>query len=325
MTMDFPKALLLILSGTVFFSPVPSALAQAYPNKPVIIYCGYPAGASTDLTTRGLADGAEKILGVPFVVETKTGGGATVAAALVASKMPDGYTLGTISTGALTVRPHMLKVAYNPLKDFTVLMQYSRYIGGICVLNDFPAKTIEEFVAYAKDHPGLSYGSPGMFSQQHLGVELFAQAKGLKFKHVPTKGGIEAITQLLGKHTDFLAGGGQHVTYVRQGAFRLLVQLNADKRDPKFPGVPVLKEIGCPDAPSLGFIVVGPRGMPEDVCKKLGENFKKIADGPAFQKILENFDIPYDYKDQAQLAKDIPAEYEWFRVFLEKFGAQKTN
>jgi len=90
MTMRFPKVLLLILSGVVLSSQVPSALAQPYPNKPVIIYCGYPAGASTDLTTRGLTDGAEKILGVPFVVETKTGGGATVAAALVASKMPDG-------------------------------------------------------------------------------------------------------------------------------------------------------------------------------------------------------------------------------------------
>ncbi len=323
--MRLQRAFLFVLTGVAFYNLPSSASAQSYPNKPVTIYCGYPAGASTDLTTRGLTEGAEKILGVPFVVETKTGGGATVAAALVASKAPDGYTLGTISTGALTLRPHMLKVAYNPLKDFTVLMQYSRYIGGICVLNDFPAKTIEEFVAYAKMHPGLSYGSPGMFSQQHLGVELFAQARGLKFKHVPTKGGIEAITQLLGKHTDFLAGGGQHLTYVRQGAFRLLVQLNAEKRDPKFPDVPMLKEIGCPDAPALGFIVVGPKGIPENVCKKVSETFKKIADGPAFQKILESFDIPYDYKDQAQMAKDIPAEYEWFKVFLEKFGAPKSS
>ncbi len=297
----------------------------AYPDKPITIYCGYAAGASTDVTTRALADGAEKLLGQPVIVESKPGGGATVAASLVASKKPDGYTLAVISTGALTVRPHLVKLPYNPMKDFTLIMQYSRYIGGLCVLSESPIKTIDEFVTYAKAHPGLSYGSPGMYTQQHLATELFRECKGLVFKHVPTKGGAEANTALLGKHTDFVAGAGQHMNYLKQGTFRMLVVYNTDKRDPNFPNVPTLKEIGCPDAPALGYIVVGPKGLPDAIAKKLGETFKQVADSPTFQKVLTNFDLPYDYKDQKRLEKDVPLENDMIKNSLPKIGAKKEG
>ncbi len=310
-----------VLLGLAFSA---SALAE-YPDKPITIYCGYAAGASTDVTARALADGAEKLLKVPVIVESKPGGGATVAASLVASKKPDGYTLAVISTGALTVRPHLIKLPYNPMKDFTLIMQYSRYIGGLCVLSESPIKTIDDFVAYAKTHPGLSYGSPGMYTQQHLATELFRECKGLVFKHVPTKGGAEANTALLGKHTDFVAGAGQHMNYLKQGTFRMLVVYNTDKRDPNFPNVPTLKEIGCPDAPALGYIVVGPKGLPEAVSKKLGETFKKVVEAPAFQKVLTNFDLPFDYKDKKQMEKDVPVENEMIKNSLTKIGAKKEG
>jgi len=314
--------LVALLSFFVLPSP---GFSQDYPTKPITIYCGYAAGASTDVSARALAEGAEKMLGVPVVVESKPGGGATVAAALVASKKPDGYTLGVISTGALTVRPHLLKLSYNPLTDFTLIMQYSVYIGGLCVLKESPLKTIDDFISYAKSHPGLSYGSPGMYTQQHLATELFRECKGLTFKHVPTKGGAEANTALLGKHTDFVAGAGQHISFLKQGIFRLLVVYNTDQRDPNFPNVPTLKEIGCPDAPALGYIVVGPKGMPPAMSKKLDETFKKVAETPTFQKVLTNFDLPYDYKSQGELEKSVPLEYEAFKTSLQKLGAKNEG
>ena len=314
--------LIVLLSFLVLPSP---GFSQDYPNKPITLYCGYAAGASTDVTARALAEGAEKLLGVPVVVESKPGGGATVAAGLVASKKPDGYTLGVISTGALTVRPHLLKLSYNPLKDFTLIMQYSVYIGGLCVLSESPLKTLDDFIAYAKAHPGLSYGSPGMYTQQHLATELFRECKGLTFKHVPTKGGAEANTALLGKHTDFVAGAGQHISYLKQGMFRMLVVYNTDKRDPNFPNVPTLKEIGCPDAPALGYIVVGPKGMSPAMASKLDETFKKVGESPTFQKVLTNFDLPYDYKSRSELEKAVPLEYEAFKTSLQKVGAKKEE
>lgn len=194
-----------IASACLFGFP-PAALSQTYPVKPITMYCGFSAGATTDVTARALASGAEKILGVPVVIENRDGGGSTVCAAVVASKKPDGYNLGVISSSALTIRPYFAKMAFDPLKDFTLLMAYSEYIGGLCVLAESPLKTIDDFIAYAKAHPGLSYGSPGSYGGHHLSIELFADCKGLKFKHVPFKGGGAGQYGLDGKAPGFCGG-----------------------------------------------------------------------------------------------------------------------
>jgi len=315
-------AVLVLLVSLILPCPGP---AQDYPSKPITVYCGYEAGATTDLTARGLAAGLEKLLGVAVVVENKAGGGATVAAGLVASRKPDGYTLGVVSTGVITVRPHIFKVSYDPFKDFTLIAQYSRYIGGLCVLADSPLKTIDDFIAYAKSKPGLSYGSSGAYTQQHMAVELFSQCKGLNLKHVPYKGGAPANTALLGKHTDFVAGSGQHMQYVKQGVFRMLMIYNAEKRDPDYPNLPILRELGCPDAPALGYIVVAPKGLPEPAYQKLATSVKKVTDGEEFQKLLKHLDLPYDFKDGKEMEKGVAAEAAWYKEFLPKMGAKVIN
>jgi tripartite-type tricarboxylate transporter receptor subunit TctC len=313
-----------LASFVTLILPCPAS-AQDYPSRPITVYCGYEAGATTDLTARALGAGLEKLLGVPVVVENKAGGGATVAAGLVASRKPDGYTLGVVSTGVITVRPHIFKVSYDPFKDFTLIAQYSRYIGGLCVLNDSPLKTIEDFIAYAKSKPGLSYGSSGAYTQQHLAVELFSQCKGLNLKHVPYKGGAPANTALMGKHTDFVAGAGQHMQYVKQGVFRMLMIYNTDKRDPDYPDIPTLKELGCPDAPALGYILVAPKGLPEPVYEKLLTATRKIVEGAEYQKLLKHLDLPYDFKDGKTMEKDVAAESAWYKEFLAKMGAKVIN
>jgi tripartite-type tricarboxylate transporter receptor subunit TctC len=290
-----------------------------YPDKPITIYCGYGPGASTDVSSRALATGLEKMWGVPVVVENKPGGGTTVCAGLVASKKPDGYSLGVISEGALTASPHLQKLAFDPLKDFTFLAQYATYFGAFAVRSDSPWKTLDEFIAHAKANPGMSYTSTGMHTRQQISAELLAQCKGLTFRHVPTKGGTDASTMLMGGHADFSTGSSQ-IVYVRQGVFRLLLRVNAEKRHPDFPGVPTLKEIGCPDVPSAGLDVIAPKGLPPAISKKLGEAIRKVSLEPAFQKVLTSFDIPYDYLDQEGLEKKIRKEYEWFKDYLQKSG-----
>jgi tripartite-type tricarboxylate transporter receptor subunit TctC len=301
----------------------PAMTLGEYPSKPITIICSSGAGATTDITARALGAGVEKLLGVPVVVENRGGGAHTVGAALVASKKPDGYTLGVISAGAITVRPHLLSINYDALKDFTLINQFSRYIGGLCVMNESPIKNIQEFIAYAKSHPGLSFGSSGVYTQQHLAVELLGMCKGLTFKHVPYKSGAEANTSLIGKHTDFAAGSGQHIIYVKQGVFRMILLYNADKRDARYPNVPTLKELGCDDAPALGFITVAPKNLPPEIFKKLRGAFKKVADSPEFQKTLDAVDLPYDYLEGAELEKSLLAQYEWYKVFLKKVGVKK--
>ena len=308
----------------VFLLSLPySTSAQDYPTKSITLYCAYVAGATTDITTRALATGAEKLLGVPIMVENKPGGNSTVCASLLASKKPDGYTLAVVPTGVIAQLPQIYKVSYSPFNAFTPLLQYSRYIGGLCVLSESPIKTIDEFIAYAKSRPGLTYGSPGMYSQQHLAVDLFAQCKGQHLKHVPYKGGAEAITAFLGKHTDFIAGSGSHIPYVRQGAFRLLMVYNATKRDPSYPDIPISRELGCEDYPADGLMVAGPKGLPDPIVKKLKDAFKTVAESPEFQKLLVQINLPYDYKDGADIDKEAPANYEWFNAFYKKIGLIK--
>ena len=303
-----------------FLLSAPQAFAE-YPDKPITIYCGYGPGASTDVSARALATGLEKMWGVPVVVENKPGGGTTVCAGLVATKKPDGYSLGSISEGALATNPLTQKVSYDPLKDFTFLAQYATYFGSFVVRKDAPWKNIEEFIAHAKTHPGMSYTSTGLFTRQQISAELLAQCKGLTFRHVPTKGGTDASTMLMGGHADFSTGSSQ-IVYVRQGVFRLLVEVNREKRT--FPDVPTLTELGCPDVPPGGLDIVAPKGLPPAISKKLGEAIKKVAAEPAFQKVLTSFDVPYDYLDQEGLEKKIKEQYAWFKEYLQKSGL-KTN
>jgi tripartite-type tricarboxylate transporter receptor subunit TctC len=311
------------LTGVLLISFPAPAPAQDYPHKPITVYCGYAAGATTDLTARALAGNAEKILNVPVVVENKPGGSATVCAGLVASKPPDGYTLGILDMSALTTRPHLFKVAFNPLTDFTLILKYGLYVGGLCVLSASPIKTIDEFIAYAKAHPGLSYGASGQFSRGHLAMELFAKCKGLTFKHVPFKGGAPANTALLGKHLDFVGGSGGHIQYVKQGVFRMLMVFSMEKRDPHFPNIPAQKELGCEDVPPNSYLLIGPKGLPDPVYRKVRDAFKKASEEPNFQKLMEDLYLPYEYVGREELEKEIPAQFAWYKSFLEKMGVGK--
>ncbi len=300
----------------------PLAHGQAFPTKHITIYIGYAAGASTDLSARALGEGLNKLLGVPVTMENKPGAAAGVAAGMVARAAPDGYTLGVVSTGVISVRPHITKPPYDPLKDFTLIAQYARYIGALTVLADSPYKTVEDFITHAKANPGLSYSSPGQHTQQQLGTEVLRQCKGLEFRHVATKGGAEANALLIGKHVDFTAGAGQHMQFVRQGRMRMLALFNAEQRDPAYPAVPTLKEIGCQDAPALGYLVVAPKGLPPAVSVRLGEAVRRAVEAPEFQKALANLEIPYDYKDRQQLEKEIAEHSRFYKGLLENLGVK---
>jgi tripartite-type tricarboxylate transporter receptor subunit TctC len=297
--------------------------AGDYPTKTITLYCAYGAGGVADQYARALAEEAGKMLGVSVVVENKAGGAGTVCATLLANKEPDGYSLGIMASGVITIRPSLLTVDFDGYKDFTPVASFTHYNGGLCVNADSPIKNINEFIEYAKAHPGMPYSSSGTYIQQQLSVEVLAQCKGLTFKHVPFTGGMEDITALLGKHVDFLAGSGQHIRFTKDGKLRFLLLLNQDKRDPKFPEVPTLKELGCPDLPALKLIVVGPKKMPDSVVQKLEDTFKKASQTPTFQKVLEYLDMNYEFYGRKELEKLLPEEAQSTKAFLDKMGVKK--
>lgn len=316
----FSVAVFILLMGVSV-----SIQAQNFPNKPITIYCGYVAGATTDMVTRALASGAEKLLGVPVVVENKAGAASMVAAGLIATKKPDGYTMGIVSSDAIMRLPDLVKVGYDPMKDFTFIGQYAGYSGGLVVHSDSPLKTVEEFISYAKAHPGMTYGSNGPNIHQAMSIELLAQCKGLIFKQIPYQGGAEANTALLGKHVGFLCGAGSHLPYVQQGKFRLLMVFQTNTRDPNNPDVPTLKELGCPDVAPQTQIMIAPKGLTDEVYNKLADAFKTVADGDEFQKLLKQIKSPYNFKNRAQLEKDLASEYQFYKEYHRKTGTKTIN
>lgn len=316
----------IVVSGLFLFllSCPLQAFSQDFPSKPIIIYCGFSAGATTDLSARALADAGQKKLGVPVVVENKPGGGATVAATLLANQKPDGYTLAVISSSALDTRHMMLNVAYDPFKDFTYILSYSRYIGGICVKTDSPYKSIQDLIEAARKNPGaLTYSSSGTGATQQLAVEFLAKQAKVKFKHVPFKGGAPASTALIGGHVDFTAGAGIHRTYAKQGVFRMLaLTISSGKKDPEFPDVPTLEELGYKDVPAAIYVLLGPRGLPDPIFKKLEASFRQGVYSPEFQNILKNLAIPFDFKDRKQLEAEIPENYKFYAELLKEIGVK---
>jgi len=302
------------------------AFSQDFPTKPITIYCGFEAGATTDLTARALAEAGQKILGVPVVVENKAGGGATVAATLLASKKPDGYTLAVLSSSALDTRHLMLNVPYDPFKDFTYILAYANYIGGICVKKESPIKTLNDLVEHARKNPGVvSYSSSGIGATQQLAVEFLAKQTKVSFKHVPFKGGAPACTALIGGHVDFTAGAGIHLNYVKQDIFRMLAVTISDKRDPDFPDIPTLTDLGYKDVPPALYVLLAPKGLPDPIFNKLERAFRQAAHSSEFKKVLNNLSVPFHFKDRRQLETDFPGTYKFYADLLKEMGLEKEK
>ncbi len=311
---------LILLFGTQGWS-------QDFPTKSITIYVGMPAGGSVDLTARALAEAGQKELKVPVVVENKPGGGATVAASLLASKKPDGYSLAVLSSSVFDVRHLMMPVVYDPVKDFTRILAYAVFNGAICVRKDSPFKTIQDLLEYARKKPGaLTYSSSGFAAPSQLAVEFLAKQAKVSFKHVPFAGGTPANTALIGGHVDFTAGAGSHLNYVKQGEFRMLVlTLSEGKRNPEFPNVPVIADLGYKDVPTNRYILAAPKGMPDPIYKKVEEGFTKAAHSPEFRKVLDNLGETFSFKDRRKLEADFPEEYKFFDRILNEMGIERKK
>ena len=298
------------------------AIAQEFPSKPITLVIPYPAGGSTDLTGRALANAAKKYLGQPIICENKGGGGGTVGPSLVISRPPDGYTIG-ISSGAVTIAYYMGKLNFNPLADETNIIRYTSYVFGMVVRSDSPWKTIQEFVKYAKENPGkVTYGTPGVGTNPHLAMEDLSMITGIKLVHMPFKGGAEANTALLGGHIDAISDSTSWGPMVDAGKFRLLVTY-APQRMARYPNVPTLKEAGYDMVYSSPLFIIGPKGMPKPIVAKLHEAFKKSLDDPDYLSILKKYDMTLNYLGPEDLDKALQQESDQIKRVVQKLGLDK--
>jgi tripartite-type tricarboxylate transporter receptor subunit TctC len=267
------------------------AIAAAYPERPITVLVGFAPGGSMDLSARALARSAEKILGQPIVIENKTGGTGTVALAALLSQNPDGYTLCATPSSVLIRVSQMQKVPFQPFKSFKLIIGFSTPLLGILVKNDSPYKTLKDLTDAAKKNSGkIKYATTGVGSTTHAAVDEIAATEKVQMIHVPYKGSIEALTSMLGGHVDFASLTSEFVPSVKAGQTRVLATM-AEKRSPKFPDTPTLKEAGYDFVNDAVFSIVGPSNLPPEIAKKLEEAFAQAIKNKEYLDTLDKIDM----------------------------------
>jgi len=300
-----------------------AAAAQDYPTKPITLIVPWPAGGSTDISMRAIADAASKHLGQPIAVDNKGGGGGTVGpATMAAASKPDGYTISQIPITVFRL-PLMQEVSWNPDKDFSYIIHLTGYTFGVTTNSESQFKTWKDVVDFAKANPGkVTYATPGTGTSLHVGMEQISALAGIKLTQVPFKGGAETNAAVLGQHTMLQADSTGWRPLVDAGKLRLLM-VWTDKRSPNFPDVPTLKEIGYPMVYDSPFGIAGPKGMDPKIVAKLHDAFKKAIEDPAVVATLAKYDMVPNYKNTEDYKKFVVEVKASERKVIDGIGLGK--
>jgi len=292
--------------------------AQGFPNKPISLICPWPAGGSTDQHLRAFAQVATKYVGQNIVIENKPGAGGMLGPGVMAkTAAPDGYTLSQLPVGAFRI-PHMQKVDWDPLKDFTYIIGLTGYTFGMVVKSDSQFKTLKDVLDYAKANPGkFSYSSTGNGTSPHLLIEEMAMKTGVQLLHVPFKGNADSTQALMGGHVMAQSDATGWGRFVDAGTLRLLVTFG-EKRT-KW-NAPTAKELGIDIVSYSPYGIVGPKGMDPKTQKFLHDAFKKALDDPEHLKVLAQLDQVYWYKSSEDYAKWAAETFKAERATIERVG-----
>ena len=299
------------------------AIAHAqsdYPNRTIRLVVPWPPGASADAFLRVMAEQTGKRLGQQMVPDNKAGANGSLSGVALKDAKPDGYTLGQIHTGTFRAALMAEKPAYDPLTDFTYIIQLSGSVHGIVVRADSPWKTLEELIAAAKANPTkLNYGTFGPASVQNLTMVDLQQRLGIELTHVPYRGGSELYQGLLGSQIDVVADASGWIPLVQSGQFRLLVVWGS-RRMALFPEVRTLKEAGIDLEVNSPYGVCGPKGMDPAVVKKIHDAMKEALYSPETQAVMEKFNMPVLYLDTAAYDKAAREQDKIERDNLKRVG-----
>jgi tripartite-type tricarboxylate transporter receptor subunit TctC len=313
----------LLLGGAALVLPLalpPLAHAQAFPAKPITLIVPWPAGGSTDRHLRALAEIASKNLGQIITVDNRPGGGGTTGPGTMAlTARPDGYTIAQYPMGMLRV-PHMQKVQWDPLKDFTFIIGVSGYTFGFTVRSDSPYKTFNDYVEAARKEPGkIDYGSTGIGTSPHLLMEELAGNARIALNHVPFKGNADLTQALLGGHVMAMSDATGWDKFVDGGQMRLLVTFG-EQRTRRWPNVPTAKDLGYNVVATSPYGFVGPKGMDPAVVKTLHDAFKKAMDDPKHLEVLAQLNQDLWYRSGDDYAKWARETYAKDKALIERLG-----
>ena len=308
-------ARLLAVAGAASFAP---AHAEPYPARPIHVIVSTSAGGVTDLCARIFGAFVTARSGQTVVIDNKSGAGGNIAMDAVAKAAPDGYTLGVANTGNIVINPFLYRhMSYDPLTDLVPVGSLGQVPLFLVVNGKVPARTLQEFVAYAKREPGkLSYASAGTGTTPHLAADEFIRRAGLNIVHVPYRGSAPGVMDVISGNIPMtFISTGPHMEFVRRGDLRILA-VAADKRLPYLPDVPTFGEQGFPGfAVSTWFALFAPRGTPRDIVEQLNADVRDmVADADSHRRLAGNFVDPAPMT-AAQFAAEVKTDAaKWERI-----------
>ena len=266
-----------------------ATLAQNYPNKAVRVIVPFPAGGSTDIVGRTVAQKLSELWGQPVVVDNRAGGGTVIGTDIVAKAAPDGYTL-LVTPAPFTINPSLLaKLPYDALADFAPITLINTTPLVVVVNPGVPARSVKELMALAKARPGqLNFGSSGTGGSNHLAGELFNAMAGVKMVHIPYKGNAPALIDLAGGHVDLIFNGlTSALPLIKSGKLRALA-VTSLQRSAALPDAPTLDEVALKGFVAVAWNGLGaPANTPRDVIAKINTDVVRIVSSPELKERLK--------------------------------------
>jgi tripartite-type tricarboxylate transporter receptor subunit TctC len=306
-----------LLIASLLLAGVAPASAQNYPQRPVRIVVGFPAGGPTDVIARLVAQGLSESLGQQFYVENVGGAGGNTAAGQVARVTPDGYTIMAISTGFMVNPSLYAKVPYDPIKDFAPVSLVAASPNVVVVNPQVPAKTLPELVELIRNNPGkYSYAGPGVGSTPHLGGELFRLTYKLDLVHVPFAGAAPAVLSTVGGHTPIaFTALPSSMAAIQAGQVRA-IGIAATERSEQMPDVPTFAEEGVKDQEADTLTgIVAPAATPKEIVALLAREIKKSVARPEVRERLAKLGFRPVANTPEEFAVRIKLEIEkWGKV-----------
>jgi tripartite-type tricarboxylate transporter receptor subunit TctC len=299
--------------------------AQEFPERPITLVLPLGAGGSHDLHARGITGVISDILGQPMVVRLVPGGAGMKGTKEVADGEADGYTIIFTHNAFDQIVPQTRDAGFDPLTSFTAIAKINQAEPVLCVPADRPYKTLDEFVAYAKEHPGeINFGHSGNWGAGHIPTMQLINATEIDVNLIPHEGGGPTLQALLAGDDD---AGFQFTTQARAhvlaGTIRCLA-VAGDKTladDPDFADLPSMASAGYPNVSfTMERIFMAPAGVPEDRLERLRTAFAELMDNPSFQTFIKNIGEKVDFESGAEYDEKRPDRLEEYRMLIEKVG-----
>jgi tripartite-type tricarboxylate transporter receptor subunit TctC len=303
----------------------PGAHAQAYPGKALRFIAPFPPGGTSDVLCRLIAKNLTDTLGQPVAVENRPGAGANIGHEIAAKSAPDGYTIILTNSSTMTTNPHLYKrMGFDPVADFAPVSMVAKAGQVLVVHPNVPAKSVAELIALAKAKPGkLNFGSGGIGITSHISGEIFKSKTGVNIVHVPYKGTIQAVTDLVAGQVDMVfADMVPAIPQIKAGKLRPLA-VTSDTRSAVLPEVPTMAESGLPNFDAaVWWAVLAPRGTPPEVIARLNADLDKVMKLPEVQERYAGLGIATAHSTPQAVTETIRRETPEMAKILKAAGVE---